>query len=190
MLFLEKKNIFKCLVAFQKMLWQNIFQCLVMLLKIIQKTHFLLVPHIFSASKQIYNTISQQINTETKPNQKKFIKSGQIHQNPTISQLQSQCDRCHLGAILGWNLDEVEGVIQALGSPTISLGAIRSLCRTTKSKGFGFAGDLSRCDLGAIRSLCQTAKLKGAKSKGSRLWVRSLSGCDLSLSLCVSSEMV
>ena len=51
---------------------KNIFQCLVVFLKILQKTHFLLIAHIFSASKQIYNIISQQINTtKTKPNKKK-----------------------------------------------------------------------------------------------------------------------
>ena len=47
-------------------------------------------------------------------------------------------------------------------------------------QGSGFAGEVEGCDLGAIRSRSRTAKSKGAKSKGSGLWVRSLSGCDLS----------
>ena len=52
--FFGKENIFRCLVALKKMLW---------------KTHFLLVIHIFSTFKQIYNIVSQYINTkETKPN--------------------------------------------------------------------------------------------------------------------------
>ena len=42
-----------------------------MFLKIPQKTHFLLVAHIFSAAKQIYNNIPQYRNTkETKPRKK------------------------------------------------------------------------------------------------------------------------
>ena len=75
------------------------------------------------------------------------------------------------------------------------LGVIRSLSQTAKlkgvkSKGSGFVGEVEGWDLGEIQSRSRTAKSKGAKSKGSRLWVRSLSGCDLSLSLRVSLEMV
>ena len=58
---------------------ENIFQCLVVFLKILQKTHFLLVAHIFSASKQIYNIISQSTTQKKQnPKKKKIIKSGQI----------------------------------------------------------------------------------------------------------------
>ena len=38
--------------------------------------------------------------------------------------VRSQCDWCHLNAILGCNLGEVEGLIWALGSPVKSKGAI------------------------------------------------------------------
>ena len=68
----RKGKYFQVFGGILKNILKNIFQCLVMFLKIPQKTHFLLVTHIFSASKQIYNIICQQRNTkETKPKKKK-----------------------------------------------------------------------------------------------------------------------
>ena len=43
---------------------------------------------------QFFNRLTQiRLNSST-PNQKKFIKPGQSHQNPTISQSRTQYDRC------------------------------------------------------------------------------------------------
>ena len=86
--------------------------------------------------------------------------------------MRSQCDRCRLGAILGCDLSEVEGVIWVLGSPTKSKGAIWVRFEVEVEVVF--------------YEVQKTAKLKGAKSKGSRLWVRGVIWVwSLSLSLCV-----
>ena len=147
------------------------------------------------------------MNTKTKPNQKKFIKSGQIHQNPTISQLRSQCYRCRLGATrwsrtrdLGsgftgkvegcdfWVRFEVEverrsrrvQSQRALGLPVKSKVAIwvRFEVEVERQK-----------SKGAIRSRSRRLWALGSIS----LWVRSLwpelgwpEGCALSLSLSLS----
>ena len=98
MLFSGKENIFKCLVAFQKMFWKIFSGVWLCSWKYHRKYIFYLLltfSHIFSIAKQIYNIIPQYRNTkETKPRknihqiwsiqkykrnktQKKFIKSGQ-----------------------------------------------------------------------------------------------------------------
>ena len=42
---------------------------------------------------QFFNRLTQIRLNSSKPNKKKFIKPGQIQQNPTISQSRTQCDR-------------------------------------------------------------------------------------------------
>ena len=70
MLFLGKKNIFKCLVAFQKMFWKIFSSVWLCSWKYHRKHIFYLLltfSHIFSIAKQIYNIIPQYRNTkETK----------------------------------------------------------------------------------------------------------------------------
>ena len=51
-------HVFGCI---SKNVSENIFQCLVVFLKIPQKTHFLLVTHIFLVAKRIYNIIHSSI---------------------------------------------------------------------------------------------------------------------------------
>ena len=69
-------HVFGCIL---KNVSKNIFWCLVVLLKTPQKTHFLLVGHIFSVAKRIYNTIHSSIQKH-KQNPKK--KNHQIRSNP------------------------------------------------------------------------------------------------------------
>ena len=116
MLFSGKENVFMCLVALQKnfrKIFSGVWLCS---WKYHRKHIFYLLltfSHIFSVAKRIYNPISQLINTETKLNQKKFIKSGQIHQNPTISQLR-------------FEVEVKRRSRRALGSPTKSNGEVGS----------------------------------------------------------------
>ena len=56
-----KGKYFQVFGCISKNVLKNIFWCLVLFLKIPQKTHFLLVAHIFSAAKQIYNIIHSSI---------------------------------------------------------------------------------------------------------------------------------
>ena len=67
-------QVFGCIL---KNVLKNIFWYLVVFLKIPKKTHFLLITHIFSAAKQIYNIIPQYRKTKKQNLEKKFIKSGQ-----------------------------------------------------------------------------------------------------------------
>ena len=81
-IFSGNENIFKCLVAFQKMFWKIFSGIWLCSWKYHRKHIFYLLhtfSHIFSAVKQIYNIIPQYRNTkETKLRKKKFIKSGHI----------------------------------------------------------------------------------------------------------------
>ena len=74
MLFSGKENIFKCLVAFQKMFWKIFSGVWLCSWKYRRKHIFYLLltfSHIFSTAKQIYNIIPQYRNTkETKPRKK------------------------------------------------------------------------------------------------------------------------
>ena len=72
-----KWNYFQVFVNISKNVLKNIFWCLVVFLKIPKKTHFLLITHIFSAAKQIYNIIPQYRKTKKQNLEKKFIKSSQ-----------------------------------------------------------------------------------------------------------------
>ena len=110
---------------------------------------------------QFFNRLTQILLNSSKPNQKKLIKLGQIHQNPTISQSQTQCDRCR-----------------------------RSRSRTAILAS-GFAGEVNGCDSksklwdrGAIRSrslwvsgeveaLGSWREVSGSPAK-SELWVRGV----------------
>ena len=71
MLFSGKENIFKCLVAFQKMFWKIFSGVWLCSWKYHRKYIFYLLltfSHIFSIAKQIYNIIPQYRTTkETKP---------------------------------------------------------------------------------------------------------------------------
>ena len=81
MLFSGKENIFKCLVAFQKMLWKIFYGVWLYSWKYYRKHIFyllLIFSHIFSSSKQIYNIISKST-TQKKQNQRK--KNHQIRSN-------------------------------------------------------------------------------------------------------------
>ena len=60
-----------CLVAFQKNVSENIFWCLVVFLKIPYKTYFLLVAHIFSVAKRIYNIVHSSIQKHKQNPEKK-----------------------------------------------------------------------------------------------------------------------
>ena len=71
MLFFGKENVFMCLVAFQKNVSENIFWCLVVFLKIPYKTYFLLVAHIFSVAKRIYNIVHSSIQKHKQNPEKK-----------------------------------------------------------------------------------------------------------------------
>ena len=118
----RKGKYFQVFGCISKNVLKNILWYLVVFLKITQKTHFLLVAHIFSAAKQIYNIIHQYKNTketkprkkihqiwsykntkETKPRKKKFIKSrseGEIERRWSRSLL----DRC------GAAIDETDAI--------------------------------------------------------------------------------
>ena len=58
---------------------KNIFWCLVVFLKIPQKTHFLLVAHIFSVAKRIYNIIHSSIQKHKQNPEKKKNHQIQSH---------------------------------------------------------------------------------------------------------------
>ena len=124
---------------------------------------------------QFFNRLTLIRLNSSKPNQKKFIKLGQIHQNPTISQSRTQCDRCR-----------------------------RSRSRTAILAS-GFAGEVNGCDskLKLWGLWCDSKSklcVRGAKSLGRRRnrssWVAgeieargspamaSLFFLSLSLSLC------
>ena len=70
---------------------ENILQCLVVFLKISQKTHFLLVAHIFLVAKRIYNIIHS---SKHKQNPEK---NHQIRTFRTIA-IDASCDRDWRGA--------------------------------------------------------------------------------------------
>ena len=72
-----KGKYFQVFCYISKNVLKNIFWCLVVFLKIPKKTHFLLITHIFSAAKQIYNIIPQYRKTKKQNLEKKFIKSSQ-----------------------------------------------------------------------------------------------------------------
>ena len=61
-------HVFGCI---SKNVLENIFWCLVVFLKIPQKTHFLLVAHIFSVAKRIYNIINSSIQKHKQNPEKK-----------------------------------------------------------------------------------------------------------------------
>ena len=86
-----------------------------------------------------------------------------------------------IGEILGCDLGEVEGVIWALGSPAKSKGAIRSRSQMTKSKGV-------KSNSSRLWVHWRSRRVRSRKALGSGFvaW----SGCDLSLSLRMSPEMV
>ena len=65
-----KGKYFQVFGYISKNVLKNIFWCLVVFLKIPKKTHFLLITHIFSAAKQIYNIIPQYRNTRNKTQKK------------------------------------------------------------------------------------------------------------------------
>ena len=81
MLFSGKENIFKCLVAFQKMFWK-IFSGVWFCSWKYHKKHifylWLTFSHILSAAKQIYNIIHSSIEKHKQNPEKNIIKSGQI----------------------------------------------------------------------------------------------------------------
>ena len=81
MLFSGKENIFKCLVAFQKMFWKIFSGVWFCSWKYHRKHIFYLwltFSHIFSATKQIYNIIHSSIEKHKQNPEKNIIKSDQI----------------------------------------------------------------------------------------------------------------
>ena len=123
-----------------------------MMLKIIWKTHFLnCFLHFLTFSQhpnryiiQFFNRLTQILLNSSKPNQKKLIKLGQIHQNPTISQSQTQCDRCR-----------------------------RSRSRTAILAS-GFAGEVNGCDSKSKLWVCGAKSLGLRWSRSSGFVARSL----------------
>ena len=149
-----------CLVAFQKY-FQKIFSGVWLCSWKYHRKHIfyllLTFSHIFSVAKRIYNLISQLINNETKPNKKKIIKSGQIHQNPTISQLRFEVE------VERWSWRVRSR--RALGSPA-------------KSKVAVWVRFEVEVEWRSRRALGSPAKSNGKVGSGLRsgLWVRSFAG--------------
>ena len=146
------------------------------MLKIIWKTHFLnCFLHFLTFSQhpnryiiQFFNRLTQILLNSSKPNQKKLIKLGQIHQNPTISQSQTQCDRCRRSrsrtAILASGFaGEVNGCDSK--SKLWDRGAIWS-----RSSGFVAR---SLWVSGEVEALGSWREVSGSPAK-SELWVRGV----------------
>ena len=171
MLFSGKENNFKCLVAFQKMLWKIFYSVWLCCWKYHRKHIFYLLltfSHIFSTAKQIYNFIPQSRNTN------KTQKKKKIH-NPIKLREEGR-----------------ERGRSVLGSRTIGFGVRRSRsgmtnqccdCNRDRHEGEIVIGD----DESGLRTIgfgvWRERSVLGCDendSKGSGLWVRSLSRCDLS----------
>ena len=67
-----KGKYFQVFGCISKNVLKNIFWCLVVFLKIPWKTHSLLVAHIFSATKQIYNIIHSSVQKHKQNPEKKY----------------------------------------------------------------------------------------------------------------------
>ena len=134
MLFSAKENIFKCLVAFQKMFWKIFSSVWLCSWKYHRKHIFYLLltfSHIFSVVKKIYNIIPQYRNTKaTKPKKKnssnlvKLREEGRergnwVRSRGEITRRRRRRDRAALESTFAWlvrcdqcgaAIDETRGV--------------------------------------------------------------------------------
>ena len=81
-IFSRKENIFKCLVAFQKIFWKIFSGVWLYSWKCSRKPIFIMFltfSHIFSASKQIYHQIQQNLNSQYPTKKKKKIIKSEIN---------------------------------------------------------------------------------------------------------------
>ena len=167
---------FKCLVAFQKMFWKIFSGVWLYSWKYHKKYIFYLLftfSHIFSAVKQIYNIIPQYRNTKETKSKKK------------IHQIRSNWEKKEEREVTGFNLEArsyggCEGEIAWQRQDQAALELI-------------FAW-LVMVWIGAGVAWCDETSLWSSdwSSCGRRIGARSeeWSGLSLSLSLCVSPEMV
>ena len=107
---------------------------------------------------QFFNRLTQILLNSSKPNQKKLIKLGQIHQNPTISQSQTQCDRCRRSRSRTAKLNDALGSWrEVFGSPAMGSLFFLSLSLSLRAGAISLAHTLS---LSVFRKMVFEGKIK------------------------------